>query len=71
MAANPIIGPGFLRRSGRLPWGMTMKTLATGLLVLLSALVAESSIAQQGINSPPKTSFYNGNIIILYSTLIR
>jgi hypothetical protein len=29
-----------------------MKTLAIGLLVLLGVLVAESSIAQQGINAP-------------------
>ena len=40
-----------------------MKTLATGLLVLLSVLVAESSIAQQGINAPPDAIFYNGKII--------
>ena len=40
-----------------------MKTLATGLLVLLSMLVAESSIAQQGINTPPDAIFYNGKII--------
>src|SRR5436190_10124478 len=40
-----------------------MKTFATGLLVLLSVLVAESSIAQQGINAPPDAIFYNGKII--------
>jgi len=40
-----------------------MKTLATGLLVLLSVFVAESSIAQQGINAPPDAIFYNGKII--------
>ena len=40
-----------------------MKTLATGLLVLLSVLVAESSFAQQGSNAPPDTIFYNGKII--------
>src|SRR5947208_703551 len=40
-----------------------MKMLATALLVLLSMLVAESSIAQQGINVPPDTIFYNGKII--------
>ena len=40
-----------------------MKTLATGLLVLLSLLVAENSNAQQSINSPPDTIFYNGKII--------
>ena len=40
-----------------------MKTLATGLFVLLSVLVAESSFAQQGINAPPDAIFYNGKII--------
>ena len=40
-----------------------MKTLATGLLVLLSLLVAENSNAQQSINSPPDTIYYNGKII--------
>jgi predicted amidohydrolase YtcJ len=44
-----------------------MKTLATGLLVLLSVLAAESSIAQQGINAPPDTIFYNGKIITVDS----
>src|SRR5262245_17098259 len=44
-----------------------MKTLATGLLVLLSVLVAESSIAQQGINAPPDAIFYNGKIITVDS----
>src|SRR5438105_5207812 len=44
-----------------------MKTLATALLVLLSMLVAESSIAQQGINAPPDTIFYNGKIITVDS----
>ena len=44
-----------------------MKTSATGLLVLLSVLVAESSIAQQGINAPPDTIFYNGKIITVDS----
>src|SRR5437868_6258886 len=44
-----------------------MKTFATGLLVLLSVLVAESSIAQQGINAPPDTIFYNGKIITVDS----
>ena len=42
-----------------------MKTLATGLL--LSLLVAESSIAQQSINAPPDTIFYNGKIITVDS----
>src|SRR5258708_32840389 len=42
-----------------------MKTLATGLL--LSVLVAESSIAQQSINAPPDTIFYNGKIITVDS----
>jgi predicted amidohydrolase YtcJ len=40
-----------------------MKTLATGLLVLLSVLVAQTSIAQQGSNAPPETIFYNGKVI--------
>ena len=40
-----------------------MKILITGLLVLLSVLVAESSFAQQGINAPPDAIFYNGKII--------
>ncbi|HMI14881.1 MAG TPA: hypothetical protein VK526_00785, partial [Bradyrhizobium sp.] len=44
-----------------------MKTLATGLLVLLSVLVSESSIAQQSINAPPDTIFYNGKIITVDS----
>src|SRR5262245_14389832 len=44
-----------------------MKTLATGLLVLLSVLAAESSIAQQGINAPPDAIFYNGKIIAVDS----
>jgi imidazolonepropionase-like amidohydrolase len=44
-----------------------MKTLATGLLVLLSVLVAASSIAQQGINAPPDTIFYNGKILTVDS----
>jgi predicted amidohydrolase YtcJ len=47
--------------------GQEMKTLATGLLGLLSVLVAESSIAQQGINAPPDTIFYNGRIITVDS----
>src|SRR6202795_157529 len=44
-----------------------MKTLATGLLVLLSLLGAENSIAQQGINVPPDTIFLNGKIITVDS----
>jgi predicted amidohydrolase YtcJ len=44
-----------------------MKTLATGLLVLLSVLVAESSIAQQGINAPPDAIFYNGKVVTVDS----
>ena len=44
-----------------------MKTSATGLLMLLSMLVAQSSIAQQGINAPPDTIFYNGKIITVDS----
>ena len=46
-----------------------MKTLATGLLVLLSLLVAENSIAEQGINVPPDTVFLNGKIITVDSGL--
>ena len=44
-----------------------MKTLTTALLVLLSVLVAQSSTAQQGINAPPDTIFYNGKIITVDS----
>src|SRR5262249_44124490 len=47
--------------------GRTMKALATALLTLLSVLVAESSIAQQGINAPPDAIFYNGKIITVDS----
>lgn len=43
-----------------------MKTSATGLLVLLSMLVAPSAIAQQG-NAPPDAIFYNGKIITVDS----
>ena len=42
-----------------------MKALTTGLLVLFSVLVAESSFAQQGINAPPDAIFYNGKIIMV------
>jgi predicted amidohydrolase YtcJ len=44
-----------------------MKTLATGLLALLSVLIAPSAIAQQGINAPPDAIFYNGKIITVDS----
>src|SRR5262245_47292947 len=44
-----------------------MKALATSLLGLLSVLVAESSIAQQGINAPPDTIFHNGKVITVDS----
>jgi predicted amidohydrolase YtcJ len=44
-----------------------MKTFATGFLVVLSLLVAENSIAQQGSNAPPDTIFYNGKIITVDS----
>src|SRR5437588_12608521 len=44
-----------------------MKTLASALLVLLSMLVAESSIAQAGSNVPPDTVLYNGKIITVDS----
>src|SRR5580692_9151865 len=44
-----------------------MKTSATGLLVLLGVLIAESSIAQQGTNVPPDAIFYNGKIITVDS----
>jgi predicted amidohydrolase YtcJ len=43
-----------------------MKTLATGLLALLSVLVAPCAIAQQG-NTPPDAIFYNGKIITVDS----
>src|SRR5882672_4235199 len=43
--------------------GTRMKTLATGLLALSMALIAESSLAQQSSNAPPDTIFYNGKII--------
>src|SRR5258708_3820216 len=63
-----MAGPGRCYRSQvQIVWGRRMKTLATGLLVLLSVLVAESSIAQQGINAPPDTIFYNGKIITVDS----
>jgi predicted amidohydrolase YtcJ len=44
-----------------------MKTLATGLLVLSSVLVAQSSIAQQSSNAPPDAIFYNGKVITVDS----
>src|SRR5437870_13229303 len=63
-----MAGPGRCYRSQvQIARGRTMKTLATALLVLLSMLVAESSIAQQGINAPPDTIFYNGKIITVDS----
>src|SRR5712691_3929099 len=63
-----MAGPGRCYRSQvQIARGRRMKTLATGLLVLLSVLVAESSIAQQGINAPPDTIFYNGKIITVDS----
>jgi predicted amidohydrolase YtcJ len=40
-----------------------MKTFATGLLALLSVLVAPIAMAQQGINTPLDAIFYNGKII--------
>jgi hypothetical protein len=40
-----------------------MKTFATGFLVVLSLLVAENSIAQQGSDALPDTIFYNGKIM--------
>src|ERR1700678_317780 len=58
---------GKLRPQVQIAWSKRMKTLATGLLVLLSVLVAESSIAQQGINAPPDTIFYNGKFITVDS----
>src|ERR1700688_1754859 len=59
-----MVGPGRCCRSQvQIAWSRRMKTLATGLLVRLSAVVAESSIAQQGINAPPDAIFYNGKII--------
>src|ERR1700722_11456024 len=63
-----MVGPGRCCRSlVQIAWGRRMKTLATGLFVLLSVFVAESSIAQQGINAPPDTIFYNGKIITVDS----
>src|SRR5437667_7951811 len=63
-----MAGPGRCYRSQvHIARGRSMKTLATGLLVLLSVLVAQSSIAQQGINAPPDTIFYNGKIITVDS----
>jgi predicted amidohydrolase YtcJ len=44
-----------------------MKTSATGLLVLLSVLVAEISSARQRVNAPPDTIFYNGKILTVDS----
>src|SRR5262245_4025745 len=44
-----------------------MKTFATASLVLLSVLVAESSVAQQGTNAPPDAIFYNGKVITVDS----
>jgi predicted amidohydrolase YtcJ len=40
-----------------------MKKFVVGLLALSSALVAQSSVAQQGSNAPPDAIFYNGKII--------
>src|SRR5262245_29877722 len=40
-----------------------MRKLATGLLALLSVMVAESSLAQQGVNAPPDTIFFNGKVV--------
>src|SRR5215510_10598857 len=54
---------GWYRSRVQIARGTTMKTLATGLLMLLSVLVAESSFAQQASNPPPDTIFYNGKII--------
>jgi len=64
MARFFMAGPGRQCRSQvQIAWGRRRKTSATGLLVLLSVLVAQSSIAQQGVNAPPDTIFYNGKII--------
>src|SRR5215467_4728881 len=63
-----MAGPGRCYRSQvQIAWGRRMKTSATGLLVLLSVLVAQTSIAQQGINAPPDAIFYNGKIITVDS----
>src|ERR1700730_17314662 len=63
-----MAGPGRCYRSHvQIAWGRRMKTLATWLLVLLGVLVAESSIAQQGISATPDTIFYNGKIITVDS----
>src|SRR5215813_12039296 len=47
--------------------GRTMKMFATASLVLLGVLVAESSLAQQGLNAPPDAIFYNGKVITVDS----
>src|SRR5215467_12743831 len=47
--------------------GRTMKMFATASLMLLGVLVAESSVAQQGINAPPDAIFYNGKVITVDS----
>ena len=44
-----------------------MKMFATASLMLLGVLVAESSVAQQGINAPPDAIFYNGKVITVDS----
>src|SRR5437660_5349405 len=63
-----MAGPGRCYRSQvQIARGRRMKTLAIGLLALLSVLIAESSIAQQGINAPPDTIFYNGKVITVDS----
>jgi len=43
--------------------GQENENISHRLLVLLSVFVAQSSIAQQGINAPPDAIFYNGKVI--------
>src|SRR5262245_47773230 len=62
-----MAGPGRCYRSQVQTRGRTMKTFATASLMLLGVLVAESSVAQQGINAPPDAIFYNGKVITVDS----
>src|ERR1700745_1311114 len=49
--------------------GTKMKILSSRsvMIALLSVFVMESAIAQQGINAPPDSIFYNGKIITVDS----
>src|SRR6516165_10467839 len=49
--------------------GAKMKILGRSvMLALLSAVVMEGAFAQQGINAPPDSIFYNGKIITVDSS---